>query len=783
MHTINRLAVTLIFCMAATAVAQTERELEERTTVAKPVDATSINAQALRQRLATVHAARSAPPSSSWRAVAQRGELTLEEDGSYWRLSSPQYVLVVEKATGMLHQFVSRQPTPRDILPPTANGLVVYAMNRSTQTVQVANALKSVQTGAEDDAVRITCTVGFDKPSETFPEATVEYILTPDRVDINISMTAAQEDQASYEIGVLQRYRPQDWQHQVFIGAIDLGRDPISSARQLRYANSVDDITPGTIWVDYGSTSYPQIAFEGSDRYFMFGMLDLAPYAIFVPNYLEQDYGPAMIVTPRRVRHDQTFTFNLFYKCFPRPEQTYPDALTWYLRHVYSTNPLSKGIVRLPDDLKPRTLTAPGGLTFAWPRFPVPGSFPDSLSPELASDASFHDAFEDMCQEMQLTHLWAAGGRVHERYPEAGTEAAKLLDENIRHLQSGGLKVYLYCRQLYRLSDVFDDKPPYRHWLAQGADGKPVPYDPGNPQNEWYFGDFANPEFVQWYINEVKRSVDLYRPDGVAWDMAWSDNVFGPCVNGGLHHGILRVLHDIYVWLEAEHPEMRVIGNGSRAQPTQMYMHALLYEGGYAVESTADCCKIFKNTLLNVEYAERFKEDGPAAHIQSVMRHLAYGAAFGDRGYTMFTYTGSLRDAWDARTGGLLETSMYFRPLKDLAAFSALTTVTPILTRRGAMSIHPADQGVVGTAWVNSERVLVAAFNESSDDRRVAVRLNREDLREAGVPDTRPLTITVLGQNGQPTSSQDWRMSPGGGDVVVSGLLPARHLLLIRSGE
>ena len=523
----------------------------------------------------------------------------------------------------------------------------------------------------------------------------------------------------------------------------------------------------------------------------MFGYLDLNSYITFLPNRFNKNYNPALMISPQGLSKGGEYVFDLFYKVFPRPRYSYPDILRWYLQNVYSTNPLSAGIVTLPKDLPHKTLASPGGVTFCWPRFSMPGSFPDYLSPELAGDDEYHDAAEDAYLKTHLTHLWFAGGRVHEVYPQAKTENARMLDENIRHLQNKGLKVYLYFRQLYRLEDFFDDKPPYKKWIARKKNGDTIPYDYTNPDGPWILADFANPDFVNWYVQDVKRTVELYNPDGVAWDMTWSDQAFGSSVNGSLHHGILRAIYEIHKWFGEKYPDKRVIGNGSRGLISQLYIDALLYEGSYAIDRTAAIARIFNNTLLNVGYSERYKRDYGEEkyrqkHIQGLMKDLSYGVTFGDRGYTMVNYDGSLRQQWQKRMGegvitaeGLAGSSAYLLELTDFTGFSAQTSCIPLVSEEDALKILPKTDRITASVWADKNKFLLAVFNDDNTGREVTVRIDKTTIRKYGLMNFDPITFKVLASNGKPLPVDNWTVISDKDDrLVIRGFLNSKELLM-----
>ena len=692
-------------------------------------------------------------------------------------LVSSDLEVAVTGATGMAESIVSLQPSRLDLLPAARGGLRLYVKNVTQAWTEYVNQAISSELTQDANGVRLQYLVALENARSQVALVEVVYTLNNEKLGIKAAITFNQADSSQYEMGLLQPYDQSSWQGTTYVGVINLNTPGIGDTTPLRYASDINDTTAGTIWTDWRPNSYPQLTLERADRYYMFGYLDLGAYAIFTPN--RENSNPALMISPEAPAQNQQYTFEMFYKVFPRPENSYPDALKWYLQNVYSSNPLTQGIVTLPENLPHKTLASPGGFSFCFPRFSMLSSFPDGLSPELAADEGFHNIMEDTNLDMRLTHYWFAGGRVREVYPEAGTENAQMVHDNVQHLQKKGIKVYMYFRQIYRMEDFYPDKPPYEAWIARDRSGQPILYSP--PDTTWIFGDFANPDFVDWYIQDVKRTIELYNPDGVAWDMAWGDHSFGSSTNGSLHHGIMRVLYEIYTWLGQNYPEKRVIGNGSRGLPTQMYMDALVFEGSYALESTAAICKIFNNTLLNVGYAERHA--GFFEHIHALMKQLAYGGTFGDRGYTMAWYSGNLRSQWDTRMGGLLESSAYLQGLYNFADFSALTSSTPLVTEEDALNISPG--GIIGSAWADEKFLLLAIYNDNAGSSAVTVQIDKNIL-SSSYGQTNPSggdrQFKVLGSNGQPVVNNTWSfVSETADTLTLQGNLGSKELFIITS--
>lgn len=687
-------------------------------------------------------------------AVKGSGGLTIRENKSSWVLMSPEFEITVEKRAG---------------------------------------------------TIRLNCEIGFDTsgdgarhlvwtpyPHEVGGEASlaaecispikVEYTLSADRFGMRIEVPYARDDSSKYEIDVMQPYRKADWTRQIHAEPacpFPIVTENIGSDMQVRYFDDVNDDTPGAIWKIYRPSIYPQMVIERKDRFFMYGYLDVNTYAIFSPN--KEGCLPAFMASPNGIKKGETCTFDIFYKAFPKPLNNYGDTFKWYLQHIYSTNPLTKGIVTMPKSL-PHKVFYPGGVAFTYTKFATP--------PE-GQDSEFFEKLDDHCVKLRLYNIWGGPDcRIGEQWPNNDTPEAIRAKAEIERLRKMGLRCYLYFRQIYGLQSVFDDRPPYKKWLLRNKKGDLAPYD---TTNTTYFGDFCNPDFVKWYVEDVKRTVDYYNPDGVAFDTQWGDVHCVPACsnhpkNGGMHHGMLRIQYEVYQWLHSKHPEMKVIINGAAGNLSQLYCDGILWEGGWRYggeELSMQVARVFNNSLLAITYPDFFLHTyGPDRYektmIETAMLNLANGVTWGSRGFDLFEYNGTSSAYWQSRCPDMIGTAKCFSKMAEFAEFSALTAAVPIVTEKGAVRVSPDDKSISATVWANNSSLLLAAFNNSDKDEQVVITIDRPVLKKYGRKDLELRKFVVLGQDGLPAGRNDFHFDLVANALVVKGTLRGKNLLVAR---
>ncbi|MDY6913126.1 MAG: hypothetical protein SVT52_01525, partial [Planctomycetota bacterium] len=253
---------------------------------------------------------------------------------------------------------------------------------------------------------------------------------------------------------------------------------------------------------------------------------------------------------------------------------------------------------------------------------------------------------------------------------------------------------------------TYNDRPPYKSWIARKKDGTPMLYGTyrlptealreaaGSNTISWYQAYFGNADYRKWYIDGVKRCITYYNADGVAWDMDWLDMYMGRGYSvsnprSGIHHGLLRVQYEIYKWLKQSNPPKNVISNFALAVPTQYYSDAVMFEEGMLGmhKQMPELVRAFQTNIVGMLYTDSYRD---------IMKCLSLGMS------------------WSSETRFFLKNSKAGKRLavlQPMADFSAKISATPLLDVNAIHFSRPSEQ-VSGSLWCDSNRILAAVYRD-----------------------------------------------------------------------
>jgi hypothetical protein len=692
------------------------------------------------------------------------GGVRCREVPGYYQLESEEFSVRVNKSTGLL-QSVQYRPSSITLIPDTPQGMTIYLWNKTTDKYTLLNVLKEApgvvdrpRTLRQTDAPTEKCmtlryVVGpADLALKDLADAEITYTLYETRFDIKVTLRYLTTDPSVFELGVSHPLIPENWMKQLYCGHGDLVDLPPDKKVTAYYGFSYQDVTSGDN--DNGKTGgldrlpdgqgpylhYPFGILENKDIYFLWGYRDIGSYTMIGTNYpTPQSKGgvPGFFVRPKGINRGESYSFDYSLKVFPKAENNLTDILRWYLSNIYSTNPLTKDIIFKPH--VPSTLPE-GNVCIAYDSFHLPVYQPDLVAAQ--DNAALNLAFNNHAcywgwYKWDETAPTSGEWKAVWNDPKIMLTADKVKQE-IRRMQSLGLRPYLYFREMYHPEKRWDE-PPYSNWMRMDKHGKPM--------IGWNYviGDFDNEYFRTWFINQVKNAVDFYDPDGISWDIGWHYGVVW-----GYNHGILRMQHDIYKWMKEKHPEKRIIQNEAIYSPSLLFADAAMYEGGKAGKDDGrivDLGKAFNTVLVNLTYVDFFKNiwhTTDEEHIQSVMRGLGYGATWG----------GSLVEYFEhpehANRRGL-----YLNALATLAEFSAKANNIPMVSNSHVLKVIPGNPKVKGSVWADFIRLQVAVFNDDSQSVDFVVKLDKEILAKYGWSGESRFLVTILGPDGQPRSKNE----------------------------
>jgi len=717
------------------------------------------------------------------RLVEQVPGVSLRENASFWLLRGRELVAVIDKATGLISAIISLRPRRAYLLAPTRNGLLCYLWNRDQARLDIANRVEghSARGGKWQGRpyVALSTNLAFSQPfASSAARVGATYRMLSDRLDICLRLEYLRSDSSPWEAGVCQAYDPRQWQRQIFVDVARTTRAlrPQEKAIQ-RYSDVPDDATGEAPDAPLRRARYPYGILERADRLFLWGFLDLNCFAVMTPNR----FGgvPSFSIAPTGIAAGDHYSFDFTYKVLPKPRYDLADMCGWYAQNLYSTNPLTAGIVRLPKVVRPRTL-APGNV--------ISGFYP----PGEEGQGQKHERTEADARKMNGVHLWYGGWHPwNEDHPTSGRwyaggglwQTAEGVKKEIHELRGRGFEVYLYFRQIRHDVAYYGERPPYRNWIHLTEGGFPWNFDflgkpshdvsrtPIPPEDRAALGieaqdysdvfmDLCNDDCREWLTKEIIAALDYYQPSGVAWDMGWGDILEAPCVRHpqtGLQHAALRIQYDVYQWIRKHHPWMKIIGNEFKGSPSQLYCDAMMFEAGDHLDQlTMQSMKFFRTACTGLYYREAFTDQ---QWPQAVMRHLSFGITFGGRVEEL------------ARPP--------FGELTALAHFSAKANNTPLVIERAGLVLTPDREQVTGAAWAGGSRLLIAIFNDLNRSTSIEAVLDRRILRSYGYRRAANLRFTVLRSAGTPRADRGFSGSLRGANRLhIIGRLQAKEMLL-----
>ncbi len=429
---------------------------------------------------------------------------------------------------------------------------------------------------------------------------------------ISCEVTAKQEVSKPLEFLLSSPFQPNQWTRQFYPRLPYLILPPTASWN-IKFLASANDWTELKEWP--GVYIYPFGVLENEKYFLLWGSLDIGRFALLSPNLIPENI-PALAFRPLSLKKDEKFSLQLFLKLFPKSDFRYRDVLRWYLQNCQNSDPLTKNLF----SYKERSRRLPEGNLAGFAPLPIT----DAEGNLTESGKGYLEYFSSR----RIGSLWYyAWHRWDETYPtvgswwgETGKHTAEEIKIYLRTLRANGLYPLLYFRQFLAEEGVREDEPPYRDWIGRDERGNPssgfeYPLPPEAKEEisidrvHCSAGDFGNDSFRNWYIEAIKRCMDVYQPAGIAFDMGWACATNWQFSHANprtsTSHGILRLQMEIWEWLNKKYPDMRVIINESYGTPSQLYADGVLIEGGFAAGKTEldyESAKAVPTTVISYEY-------------------------------------------------------------------------------------------------------------------------------------------------------------------------------------
>ena len=726
-------------------------------------------------------------------------------------LSCPEVSVAISKDRGTVTRITSLKPTPVDVLPQTEDGLCLTIRQVTGGKTALFNRAKDVVRRSGKGYERVTAVLTpSDADMARLVQARVEYTMFPDRFRAMVAVEALVDADGPFEIAFGQSepqtkywtYEsiPRLWGNRSVPST--LPRDdvqqtgpPLSLEFWMQYNNHPNDVTPDhrKANVPIETIRLPFCIFESSDRYLLWGQMDVNGYLYVAPGH--DGKNPCVFRMPKRLSKGTKYPYELTYKLFTKsPQVDYAEVYQWYGQNCYSTNRLTKGIVTIPKDLKPRTLTSEGNPS-GQPTWPV------------SKDA----AFRELAKKVKIGHLWD-GWTEWDEVPTldkswvgadglAHTEDEARAEIETRHKL--GYRCYSYRRQLFPEFGFRADKPWKKDWMLSTVPGTVQVYPQGPSQPDalprkdpiatgvrkyleeigltqpnpgftsWVHVDMCNDECRNWYVKALEDWIDKYDClDGFAFDMGW-DLYTIPCIKhpeDGVHHGITKMMADIYRYLAVKHPNMRVLANMAQGHPPNLWAHGVIAEGGTVTTYLdIESVKIYRLALLGYYY--------PSVH----------KATFGDK-YVEVLYYNMMSNLALGLTIGFGNPWEFFDDPKinskqDLYSLSAKLTTVPLVIESGAFLVDGCPRReVYRSVFADTKSCYALIFNNTKVKQTIRARISAKYLKPYGW-NGKPIPTHVSHFNPEcdVKAKTDFTIRKDGSDLLIEGTLEPNELVGLAS--
>ena len=621
---------------------------------------------------------------------------------------------------------------------------------------------------------------------------------------VKTDITFKIDDDSQYELGIYQKYNSLDWRRQMFPTIANTLQRPIQKKCFARYSDLEEDTTKSEkenrqytpdnsgqrnleVFIDrknisdrtelVRSTSMPWGIIESMNYFMMYGYLDLNTVMIASPNRFKGI--PSFSLQPRGIKKGKTYTFDYFMKFFAKPENTITDVCKWYAINRYSTNPLSKGLVKFPKGKVKKRVFGKGNFV-SKEKYEIAPLGWMSYDEQFLTEGKWYAHFHKEPNEQGLVELTPE--KLKQAYDEARAQ---------------GKYTCPYTRQIRQWYAYHDDRPPYKDWMLLSKNGHPFSYFRGAvpieeqisvqgylPEDMWeplgitdkkgasrlsVHDDFCNPDFIQWYVRQHIDYLKFYDVDGFYFDMGWGTHV-SPCwrhPDSGIFHGELKAIVEITNFGRTMESSKMFSIDENIHSPTIMYVDAaFMNEGGLNTDKLSiDSVKFNRVSFTNLIYPGIWKkaygkEQVEKLLITSALANLSYGITHA------------------ASAGRFIESKEALKPFLD---FSAWATPMTLVYENESIIFIPGNENITGSMWVDENDVLVAVFNNTDTEQAIKTYLDLALIREYGYKKNIDLEFQTLDIKGDGKNDVDFHVTKELADlIVISGNLPPKSLLMAR---
>jgi hypothetical protein len=650
-------------------------------------------------------------------------------------LENAYFKIVTNDATGWPISIISKNPTAYELLGSTVP-FAFYIQENSTGNQFDLSTVDSVSS----DANSITYVVRPSNPSwNGVLSATLKYV----QIDANSEMIQCQAIlnvnqnlSGSYTIRYGFGFNPSNWDRHFYVGSPrenillvsgngyqmydPRGNYPLMSRqgeKKLYFGTSLDSATDSrgypyqhiempasdnqNIWSElyygYAGIAVPIVTAERSDRLVAAACFDSGQLYCFVSDS-EGGRGtfPMLQRFPVGLTVGQQFNFDLQFKSFKKPDNSFTQVMSWYLDNVYSSNPATQGSVGRSYASAPRPLNS--GMNWWGPIETLP-----------RKQIPYTTAAENlMIQQNMKTLWWTTGWSVFDElypldtrpyYDELQYQWSKAeMKYEIARQKAAGLYPCIYRRAWLIKEGCSDTQIPYNSWLLYPSS----PFETMNLNSnlQGVYGvsqihkcgaDIRNSDYRTWWINQLKGELDYYKPSGMSFDGA-SDS--------GL--GLISCLKSVKDYAGTTYPTMRFIGNESMFSVIALHLDSFLIEGvdqSGKTDIAFQSAKAFARPFFALNYRTSYATD--IDFYMADMKALARG------GLTMIS-------------NGNEPLYAILQPLYDFT--NAALPLKPVAEPLASYNI--SDSAVIASSWAGTNKLLLAVYNTKSTSVNLNIKVD-----------------------------------------------------------
>ena len=285
----------------------------------------------------------------------------------------------------------------------------------------------------------------------------------------------------------------------------------------------------------------------------------------------------------------------------------------------------------------------------------------------------------------------------------------------------------------------------------------------------WVHADFSIPELRQFYTRKLKDWIDKYNDlDGFAFDMGWDIHTVPSLAypEDGTHHGITRVMADIYKHVHKHHPGMRVVMNMTLGSPSNLWCDAVQFEGGATVEyETIESVKVYRTPMIGYYYIWEWKSVFGGNYVEEMehrfMRNLSLGLTIGMPEPESWMSHEDLKDKL------------------DLYALSAKLACVPMAIESGACKINGVTRReITRSVFADEDSLYVLLYNDTDEAKKIKAVIGRRYLAPYGCDGSfLPASVTQFNKRGYLEGGSDFSVWASDDAIVLEGTLPSGELV------